>query len=822
MTSGASCASDNLGRAVTMKRTRMAGLWGVVVALLLFARPAPAVADEAVLDDESLESVVEESSVEESAPEEAVTVEADDVTAEEAAVDEPTPLGADIDSAGTCGTCTWTIDTDGLMRIYPSAGTSGTLRRNTAGKAWPWANYVSSVTSVIVDATVYAPSDASEMFKGFNNLVSADLRNMDVLGVTDMSSMFSGCISLTTLDITGWETTNVTDMSYTFSSCRSLTSLDIANWNTSKVTRMSNTFSYCTSLTSLDISGWDTSRVTNMSRTFAGCTSLSTLDLSGWNVSKVTTMQAMFQSCGKLVSADLSNWSMGSVQDMLIMFDGCTSLTTLDTTGWDTSSVTDMGSMFRNCSSLVSLDLSGWDVSSVTSMSTMFNKCTALTSLTTGWKATSLVSTSSMFSGCTSLVTLDASGWGLSSLLYTNSMFNGCSKLATLDTTDWTLSSVTDASDMFFGCSALVTLDASGWDMSSLKKAEHMFMRCGNLESISFANWNTSSLQNMLQMFDGCSSLTTLDFSGWDTSHVYNSGSAFSGCRALAKVIVGTAFNTAYVFPNATAVNEKWWSEADQEWYSVAEIKETRSGIADTYLNVGQKPDTRTVSFAGGGGSGAMEPVVVEFGSTFTLPACEFTAPSGKEFDGWDAGAVGATITVTKDVTLTAQWKNEIPLIPIYRMYNTKTSEHLWTKSKKEYDSCGKGSYVDWRQENIAWYSPNLKAPTSYAESTQGNFVYVWRLYDKGRTGDHIYLTYGAEMKQYLANGWVVDKGAGFWTLKKGTTMNGRTTIPIYRAYNPKLKRGKHHYTPSKVEYDTICKKHGWKPEGVKFYVTKK
>ena len=164
----------------------------------------------------------------------------------------------------------------------------------------------------------------------------------------------------------------------------------------------------------------------------------------------------------------------------------------------------------------------------------------------------------------------------------------------------------------------------------------------------------------------------------------------------------------------------------------------------------------------------------------------------------------------------------DIQLIPIYRMYNTKTSEHLWTKSKAEYNACGTGNYKDWRQENVAWYSPNLKAPASYAASMQGDYVYVYRLYDKGRTGDHIYLTYGAEMKSYLSNGWVVDKGAGFWTMKKGATISDRTMIPIYRAYNPKLKRGKHHYTPSKSEYDTICKKHGWKPEGVKFYVIKK
>ena len=212
------------------------------------------------------------------------------------------------------------------------------------------------------------------------------------------------------------------------------------------------------------------------------------------------------------------------------------------------------------------------------------------------------------------------------------------------------------------------------------------------------------------------------------------------------------------------------------------------------------------------------------------------TPPSGMVFDTWEVisgdvtttpvDTVWAFVMPASDVEIRAKWKKkpepEVTLIPIYRMYNTRTSEHLWTKSKAEYNACGTGNYKDWRQESAAWYSPNLPAPASYAASTQGNYVYVWRLYDRGRTGDHIYLTYGAEMRQYLANGWVVDKGAGFWTVKKGTVVSERSVIPIYRAYNPKLKRGKHHYTPSKNEYDTICKKHGWKPEGTKFYVIKK
>ena len=225
-------------------------------------------------------------------------------------------------------------------------------------------------------------------------------------------------------------------------------------------------------------------------------------------------------------------------------------------------------------------------------------------------------------------------------------------------------------------------------------------------------------------------------------------------------------------------------------------------------------------------GKGAMDVVVTELDEGVTISERSWDdvpIATGDVIEGGVLGGAGEPVDERAWLDLPEpDPEPQVQLIPIYRMYNTKTSEHLWTKSKKEYDSCGKGNYRDWRQENVAWYSPNLKAPASYAQSTQGNYVYVWRLYDKGRTGDHIYLTYGAEMRQYLSNGWVVDKGAGFWTMKKGATISGRTTIPIYRAYNPKLKRGKHHYTPSKSEYDTICKKHGWKPEGVKFYVIKK
>ncbi len=69
---------------------------------------------------------------------------------------------------------------------------------------------------------------------------------------------------------------------------------------------------------------------------------------------------------------------------------------------------------------------------------------------------------------------------------------------------------------------------------------------------------------------------------------------------------------------------------------------------------------TFTVSFNAGGGSGSMSAVTVEAGS-YTLPGCSFTAPAGKEFDHWDLGAPGTSITVSGDITVYAVWKDAVP-----------------------------------------------------------------------------------------------------------------------------------------------------------------
>ena len=136
---------------------------------------------------------------------------------------------------------------------------------------------------------------------------------------------------------------------------------------------------------------------------------------------------------------------------------------------------------------------------------------------------------------------------------------------------------------------------------------------------------------------------------------------------------------------------------------------------------------------------------------------------------------------------------------PIWRMYNTRTSEHLYTTNVAEYNSCGTGTYKDWRAEGVAWQAP---------ATMTGGAKPVFRLYNL-KSGDHHYTTSVGEKDKLLASGDWRDEGMAFYS---------GGSVPVYRVYNGRLKRGQHHYTTSAVERDALVKNHGWRDEGVGFY----
>lgn len=82
---------------------------------------------------------------------------------------------------------------------------------------------------------------------------------------------------------------------------------------------------------------------------------------------------------------------------------------------------------------------------------------------------------------------------------------------------------------------------------------------------------------------------------------------------------------------------------------------------------------TYTVQYAAGTGGSGTNPGAhtgVSSGSSITLKANTFTAPTGKQFAGWNDGsntyAAGASYTVTSDKTMTAQWECISPSISVH------------------------------------------------------------------------------------------------------------------------------------------------------------
>ena len=76
--------------------------------------------------------------------------------------------------------------------------------------------------------------------------------------------------------------------------------------------------------------------------------------------------------------------------------------------------------------------------------------------------------------------------------------------------------------------------------------------------------------------------------------------------------------------------------------------------------------ETYTVSFSANGGTGEMANVT-DVSGDYVLPSCEFTAPEGKEFDGWLIGETkyqpGQTVSISSDTSIVASWK-DVPVTP--------------------------------------------------------------------------------------------------------------------------------------------------------------
>ncbi len=278
---------------------------------------------------------------------------------------------------------------------------------------------------------VVLPESCAELFKGYTNCTTVDIRDADVSNVTNMSGMFDGCTNLTSVRFGSSEFANVTQVQNMFRNCTSLRSVDLGFLKKSRITNFKSMFEGCTKLESADLSCIDTSRAATFSSMFSACKSLATVDLTGIDTSNVTDMSNMFSFCAVLGSLDLSGFNTEKVTSMIGMFQGCNNLKELDLRSFSSASLTNMNYMFCNCYQLSSIrfNTTRFNASKVTEMNSTFAACGLKQFSFYGMNTESLVSCRTMFYGCGELRSLMLNGLNMKKVMYCENMFTACDAL---------------------------------------------------------------------------------------------------------------------------------------------------------------------------------------------------------------------------------------------------------------------------------------------------------------------------------------------------------------------------------------------------------
>lgn len=162
--------------------------------------------------------------------------------------------------------------------------------------------------------------------------------------------------------------------------------------------------------------------------------------------------------------------------------------------------------------------------------------------------------------------------------------------------------------------------------------------------------------------------------------------------------------------------------------------------------------------------------------------------------------AVGShTFTNDKDPTCNVcEFTRTITVatIPVYRLYNPYTQEHLLTGGAEERDLL---ISIGWSLDGVAWEAPVEGIP-------------VYRLYNPYDDW-HTYTTSEFERDTMVAAGWTVDG-----VVSRG--YDGSDGRPIYRLFNPYVQTNFHLFTAGIDERDMLVNA-GWILEGVAWSAAK-
>lgn len=410
-------------------------------------------------------------------------------------------------------------------------------------------------------------------YANLTNLVTADLRKLDVSRVTSFYCAFQNCTSLKILNITGW--------------------------NVGNVVNMSSTFNNCTSLEILDVGEWDMRNVAKMDCTFQNCKSLKTLDVRNWNLENLITLSCTFQYCSSLEELDVSYWRLGKLTSLNATFNGCKLLKVLDVKNWGIQKVITINSTFKNCSSIEVIDANNWDVSN----------CTIMTST---------------FSGCTSLIQLNIDAWNTGKVTNMNFLFQECRSLKFLVLSKWNTGRVIGMYAMFQNCKTLESLDISGFNMEHVTSISFMFYGCSSLRELDLDKWKTDCIASMNATFSSCSALKILNLGNWNTKNTTLMTNFLKNCNSLFILCVGE--NTIFL-SDAAIPSAKWKFSTDNSICDTKEIYEKRTN-GTFYRSV-------TIGFQANGGIGSSRIVTYADDLSFQDEKVEHPYRSGYVFTGW-------------------------------------------------------------------------------------------------------------------------------------------------------------------------------------------
>ncbi len=508
-------------------------------------------------------------------------------------------------ATGTCGTCNWVIDDEGVLTISPANGTNGTLDSVPSWSYGFWRDYETSIKKIFVQPGVKAGSDCHHLFYNLSKCTEIDVSNLDTSNTVNMSKMFYGLSSINNMDLSSLDTSKATNMERMCMGCTALKSIDISSFDTSKCTTMEALFGNDHQLTSIKVGSklvpkgnniqetanpFDTkwfvlNPYASLSNNYTGkwihesgaygpCEEMEfpnyyTPQMAGkWVFEPKELPYAVFDETTNTLyfvrAKELhENGSVGHVHGISGEYTGqiykVDEASENSTSTWssvsnqvekvifvDTIKPKSTNSWFKNFKNVREIDIKNLDTSNTIRMNSMFQYCEKLVELDVSGFDLSNVSTGEyMFQGCNSITELDVSDWQTISLKNMHAMFAGCNKLETLDVSNFDTSNVTNMWEVFCNDYVLKELDVSNWNTSKVTKMSYLFSGCRSLSSLDLNNFDTSNATEMNDMFQGCKALTALDLSNFTTRTSTTLHDMFQNCDNLRELdISGFTTNT--------------------------------------------------------------------------------------------------------------------------------------------------------------------------------------------------------------------------------------------------------------------------------------